>query len=376
MSAPRNAEYTKLYNQKTFLRLLRRAPLSRADVAREMGLSRAAASLIAEELIRDGLVTEAPVQSAPRSGRPPIALTVSPDAAYAVGVYLNRDGCSAGVVSLAGKVITRARFHNFEKGKTDALCDAIARLVLASGVPKEKILGIGISAPGPLDAARGRILNPTGFSLWHNTDLGEEVAAQTGLPVHMENNAASLAEYFLGKEDAQGSESFLLLLVDSGVGSGLVLNGKPFVGALGDTGELGHISIKHDGKRCACGNRGCLEAYAAIPNLLAGSPFPAWEDVMNARLLRSDALSLFEEETEYLATGIASAVNLFGIDTVLLAGDLRYEGETTAKHIEETVAERLLFPRQKPLSVLPVRWDENTKPSAAAEIVFSKYLQI
>ena len=62
MSAPRNAEYTKLYNQKTFLRLLRRAPLSRADIAREMGLSRAAASLIAEELIRDGLVTEAPPQ--------------------------------------------------------------------------------------------------------------------------------------------------------------------------------------------------------------------------------------------------------------------------------------------------------------------------
>lgn len=376
MSAPRNAEYTKLYNQKTFLRLLRRAPLSRADMARAMGLSRAAASLIAEELIRDGLVTEAPAPTAARSGRPPIALTVAPDAAYAVGVYLNRDGCSAGVVSLAGKVLSRARFRIDERGKIHALCDAVARLIDAAGVDREKLLGVGISAPGPLDAARGKILNPTEFSLWHNTDLGDEVAKQLGLPVLVENNAASLASYYNGREDAGESDSFLLLLVDSGVGSGLVLKGKPFSGALGDACELGHITVKHDGKRCACGNRGCLEAYAAVPNLLAGSPFSSWEDVMNERLLRPDAHALFDEEVEYLSAGIVSAVNLFGIDTVLLAGDLRYEGETTARHIEDTVKDRLLRPRAKPLSVLPVSWDENTKPASAAEIVFSKYLQI
>ena len=376
MSAPRNAEYTKLYNQKTFLRLLRREPLSRADIAREMGLSRAAASLIAEELIRDGMVKEAPISVPVRSGRPPIALTVAPDAAYAVGVYLNRDGCSAGVVSLAGKVLCRARFAMGEKGKTDALCDAISRLIEASGVGREKLLGIGISAPGPLDAKKGKILNPTQFSLWHNTELGGEVSARMGLPVRVENNAASLAGYYLGKSDTRGSDSFLLLLVDSGVGSGLVLNGKLFADVSGDTCELGHISIKHDGRVCACGNRGCLEAYAAIPSLLKDTSFSSWEDVMNARLLKGEALSLFKEETEYLSTGIASAVNLFGIDTVLLAGDLRYEGETTASAIEEAVKGRLLRPRAKPLSVLPVCWDENTKPASAAEIVFSRYLQI
>ena len=341
-----------------------------------MGLSRAAASLIAEELIRDGLVTEAPAAALTRSGRPPIALTVAPDAAYAVGVYLNRDGCSAGVVSLAGKVLSRARFRIDEKGKIHTLCDAITRLIEASGVKKEKLLGVGISAPGPLDAARGRILNPTEFSLWHNTDLGDEVSERLGLPVSVENNAASLAGYYHGREGTGESESFLLLLVDSGVGSGLVLGGKPFTGALGDACELGHVTIKHDGKRCACGNRGCLEAYAAIPNLLSGSAFSSWEDVMNARLLRPDARTLFDEEVEYLSAGIVSAVNLFGIDTVLLAGDLRYEGETTARHVEETVKDRLLRPHAKPLAVRPVAWDENTKPASAAEIVFSRYLQI
>lgn len=376
MSAPRNAEYTKLYNKKTFLRLLRRTPLSRADAARALGLSRAAASLIAEELIREGLVMETPVSAMVRSGRPPIALSVSPDAAYAVGVYLNRDGCTAGVVSLSGEVISRARFRLEAEGKTDALCRSLSKLIEASGVEREKLLGVGISAPGPLDSARGVILNPPQFSLWHGTAIGAEVEEKMALPTLVENNAASLASYYIGKPDAKGSESFLLLLVDSGVGSGLVLKNKLFYGAGSDTGELGHVTVKHDGRMCACGNRGCLEAYAAIPALLTGSRFASWADVMNERLLAEDARDLFEEETEYLASAVVSAVNLLGIDTVLLAGDLRYEGEATARRMEETVKARLLRKEDKPFSVLPVRSDENTGLSAAAEIVFENYLRI
>ena len=375
MSAPRNAEYTKSYNKKTFLRLLRRAKLSRADAARALGLSRAASSLIAEELIREGLITESPIAAATRSGRPPIALSVAPDAAYAVGVYLNRDGCTAGVVSLSGDVVSRARFRLDEKEKTEALCRSLTKLIEASGVPKEKLLGVGISAPGPLDSREGIILNPPQFPLWHGTRIAYEVESRLALPTLVENNAASLASYYIGKPDTEGSESFLLLLVDSGVGSGLVLKNKLFYGAGSDTGELGHISIKHDGRLCACGNRGCLEAYAAMPALLAGSRFASWEDVMNERLLSEEAGSLFTQETEYLASAIVSAVNLLGIDTVLLAGDLCYEGEATAKHVGAAVKSRLLRQGEKPFSVLSVRSDENTGLASAAEIVFDRYLR-
>lgn len=376
MSAPRNAEYTKSYNKKTFLRLLRRAKLSRADAARALGLSRAASSLIAEELIREGLITESPIAAATRSGRPPIALSVAPDAAYAVGVYLNRDGCTAGVVSLSGDVVSRARFRLDEKEKTEALCRSLTKLIEASGVPKEKLLGVGISAPGPLDSREGIILNPPQFPLWHGTRIAYEVESRLALPTLVENNAASLASYYIGKPDTEGSESFLLLLVDSGVGSGLVLKNKLFYGAGSDTGELGHISIKHDGRLCACGNRGCLEAYAAMPALLSGSRFASWEDVMNERLLSEEAGSLFTQETEYLASAIVSAVNLLGIDTVLLAGDLCYEGEATAKHVGAAVKSRLLRQGGKPFSVLSVRSDENTGLASAAEIVFDRYLRI
>ena len=134
MSAPRNAEYTKLYNQKTFLRLLRREAQSRADVARKMGLSRAAASLIADELLRAGLVKEILSPSLKVTGRPPITLSVADDALFALGVYLNRDGCSAGIVSLSGKVLLRARFRISPERKLDALAESLEKLISASGV--------------------------------------------------------------------------------------------------------------------------------------------------------------------------------------------------------------------------------------------------
>lgn len=376
MSTPRNAEYTKLYNKKTFLRHLRASALSRAELARRMGLTRAATSLIAEELIAEGLVTESPVPSLVRSGRPPIALSVAEDAAYALGVYLSREGCSVGVVSLSGKVISRARFRLESEGKTDALASHLSRLVEATGIPREKLIGVGVSAPGPLDMERGRILNPPRFTLWHGTDVAEELSSRLSLPVYVENNASSLARYHLGKPEAEGSENFLLLLVDSGIGSGVVLGGKLFYGAAAFTGELGHTSIRYDGKLCACGNRGCLEAYAAMPNLLAGSRFSSWESVMNERLIAHDAMTLFEEELSYLSVGVVNLVNLLEIDTVLLAGDLRYEGEVTAARLEATVNERILRRDRKPLRVLPTHTDADVKPLASADIVFDRYLRV
>ena len=113
-----------------------------------------------------------------------------------------------------------------------------------------------------------------------------------------------------------------------------------------------------------------------MPALLSGSRFASWEDVMNERLLSEEAGSLFTQETEYLASAIVSAVNLLGIDTVLLAGDLCYEGEATAKHIGAAVKSRLLRQGEKPFSVLSVRSDENTGLASAAEIVFDRYLRI
>lgn len=374
----RNAEYTKEYNRKMFLRLLRMAPISRAEIARRMGLTRAATSLIADELMGEGLIEET-TANATKRGRTPVPLTLRHDAGYAVGVYLNRDGCTAGLVDMCGVVLTKERLHlegTENREKLDILSEAIEGMQRRMNIPKEKMIGIGVSAPGPLDGENGRILNPPRFDLWHYTELGSILQQRLGLPVYLENNASCLARYNQGKEEAQGSENFLLLLVDSGVGSGVVSHGKIFKGAGYFTSELGHTSIDYRGRSCTCGNVGCLEAYAAIPNLLRDTPFSNWQEVMEFFGKDPKAAELVELETDYLAAGVANMTNLVSVDTVLLAGDLLCGVETVAPILERKINSRTMRRSILPVRVLPSCSGPDSRVQAAADVAFGRFLMV
>lgn len=373
----RNAEYTKEYNRKLFLRLLRTQPMSRAEMARQMGLTRAATSLIAEELLQEGLVAET-VTLKTHVGRTPMPLVLRPDAGYAVGVYLNRDGCTAGIVGMDGQVHSNTRLHLDEGGnsyKLAALADAIEQMLAHTAIPREKLVGIGVSAPGPLDGESGRILNPPRFDLWHNTDIGAFLHRRLGVPVYLENNATCLARYNLGKPEAMGSENFLLLLVDSGVGSGVISGGKVLKGAGYFTSELGHTSIDYQGRLCACGNIGCLEAYAAIPNLLKGSSYSCWQEMINA-LPAQEAQGLLRQEAQFLAAGVINLIHMISIDTVLLAGDLRYGTEQIAPILEESINRQNLWRNILPVRVLPACSGPNSRIQAAADVAFGRFLSV
>lgn len=374
----RNAEYTKEYNRKMFLRILRMTPMSRADIARKMGLTRAATSLIADELMGEGLIEETTANTTSR-GRTPVPLRLRHDAGYAVGVYLNRDGCTAGIVDMCGSVLMKERLHlegTENQEKLDILAEAIERMQHRMNIPQEKMVGIGVSAPGPLDGESGRILNPPRFDLWHYTQLGSILHQRLGLPVYLENNASCWARYNQGKAEARGSENFLLLLVDSGVGSGVVSHGKILKGAGYFTSELGHTSIDYKGRSCTCGNVGCLEAYAAIPNLLRNTPFASWKEVMDRCKEDVQAAELIELETDYLATGVANMTNLVSVDTVLLAGDLLYGAEELAPILEQKINSRTMRRSILPVQVLPSCSGPDSQVQAAADVAFGRFLMV
>jgi len=373
----RNAEYTKEYNRKMFLRLLRREPLSRAEMARRLGLTRAASSLIADELLHEGIIRET-IATSKQLGRTPVPLALCPDWAYAIGVYLNRDGCTAALVNICGEVLEKERLRIGEgegEEKLSPLVDSINRMLANARLSMDALVGVGISAPGPLDGESGRILNPPRFDLWHQTDIGPMLSTELGVPVYLENNATCLARYNLGKPEVEGSENFLLLLVDSGIGSGVISEGKVLKGAGYFTGELGHISINYKGKRCACGNVGCLEAYASIPNLLSGNSFSDWSQVI-ARRESKEAAALIRKEVEYLSAGIVSLINLVSIDTVLLAGDLLKGAEYFAPILEETVNSRILRRDILPVRVMPSCPGPDAQVKSAADAAFDRYLMV
>ena len=372
----RNADYTKEYNRKLVLRLLRYQPLSRAEIARRTGLTRASTSLIAAELLNDGLVREMSPVANPR-GRTSTPLMLCPEAGYVIGIYLNRDGCSAGLVDAGGNILASSEIRMTRDGdKLEPLRQTILHLSQTDGIQHARLLGIGISAPGPLDGESGRILNPPRFNLWHQVEIGPLLQEATGLPVFLANNATCLAAYHCGRPEGHGSSNFLLLLVDSGVGSGVISKGKVLKGAGYFTSELGHTTIRYDGRPCACGNIGCLEEYAAIPKLLNGTTFSSWKELVDALDSDPEAVYLMAQEAEYLSAAIVNLTNLVRIDSVLLAGDLLYGAERIIPLIERRVNRRCLSYGCQPIRVYPSASVPGIRILAAADVAFDRLLQI
>ena len=145
---PRNAEYTKEYNQKTVMKLLRTGAMSRAEIARRMGLTRASISLIADKLLKEGIVREE-IESATHLGRTPVPLHLCPDSYYAIGVSINRRRYSVALVNINEEVILsrKGNISDSSMTKITMITDCIKGIIKESGVPTEKIVGVGVSSP-------------------------------------------------------------------------------------------------------------------------------------------------------------------------------------------------------------------------------------
>ena len=215
---PRNADYTREYNRKAVLRILRRQAMSRAELARATGLTRAAASLIVEELLNAGVVTELAPQSAGR-GRSATPLALLADSYYALAVDLARKGCTVGLCDIGGNLL-QCRELPEQSDMTDAIAGALASLL--ESVDRRKVLGIGISAPGPLDCENGCILNPPRFEQWHGMDIGKRLSDALGLPAYLEHDVCAMA---LHQRSTGQSRNFMLLFIDIGIGAAIVSGG-------------------------------------------------------------------------------------------------------------------------------------------------------
>lgn len=143
------------------------------------------------------------------------------------------------------------------------------RLLAEAGVGAGELACVGLSVPGPADAARGRLLNPPNLPGWEDVAIATQIRSALGCPVRMENdaNAAALAEWRFGA--AAGSRNAIYLTMSTGVGAGMVLDGRLYRGQAGHAGEIGHVPVEWGGELCACGQRGCLEAYVGGRSLSA-----------------------------------------------------------------------------------------------------------
>jgi glucokinase len=263
----------------------------------------------------------------------------------AIGIDIGGTKIAGGVVTAAGRILHRTRVPTPPYDQAATLAALLAAVdELRAGHPRVEAIGVG---------AAGLVEWPGGRARWapHNTyrrmELRRLLHERTGLPTTVDNdaNAAAWAEARFGA--GTGSDDLVLVTVGTGIGGGLVLDGRLYHGESGFAGELGHLIVAPDGDRCACGNRGCLEAMASGSTLgrlgreaaagdpggrlatLAGRPGLVTGEVVFAAASEGDkvALALFERVGHWLGIGIASLVTIFDPDLVVVGGGVAATGQ-------------------------------------------------
>ena len=239
-----------------------------------------------------------------------------------------------------------SRFSDDPERDLAALAGEARSLCAEAGLEVSALRGVGVSAPGPLDPASGVLLHPPNLPGWREVPIRRLLGEQLGLPVRVENdaNAAALAEWRFGA--GRGFQHVAHLTMSTGVGAGLVLGGTLYAGKLGMAGEIGHAPVEWYGEACACGGRGCLEAYVggaawtrrlarttpagSRVAALAGAPERARPEHVVEAAREGDAFALSElaRYNDYLARGITTLVFLLAPEVVILGTIPTAAGET------------------------------------------------
>ncbi|MER3630985.1 MAG: hypothetical protein C4325_01430 [Blastocatellia bacterium] len=257
-------------NKQIVLNYIRdRSPISRAEIARQTDLHRSTVSVIVSELIDDGLVIEMG-EGVSTGGRRPTLFQLRTGIPAAVGIDLTPRVTTVAVADLAGNILKKESFTTSPDltFMSEQIIERTKRILAGRA---EIDLGIGLSVPGLVDQEAGKIFHVPYFD-WYNWDICQRLEAETGVRVTVENdaNATALAELWFGHERLHRPDTFLMVLVGEGIGTGIIFDGQVYRGEKGSGGEFGHmIAGSNAPVECSCGSRECWEAYASEKALVA-----------------------------------------------------------------------------------------------------------
>ncbi len=322
----KNVHSIKNDNRATILNLIRKAPVSRAEISATAGLSKSSVTMITNALIAEGQIKEIGTEES-AVGRKRILLDIVANYRFAAGIILHRRDIKVCLTDLKGEVLDKEKteIERFSSSTEviDYTVNTVFELMRRNNLSKDDCIGIGVSCPGPLDITRGVILSPPHLDILHSVAVSDEIKARTGMNVALENNAVLLAmrENLMREK----MKNFMSVIISYGIGSAVVTGGEIYRGALGFSGELGHMSVVAGGLRCPCGNSGCLERYVSLSALKEHFGFDDYKKTVDLAYDGDEsALEVLRYITSYLGSGLVNAVNLFDLDAIILHGDYSY----------------------------------------------------
>jgi glucokinase len=301
---------------------------------------------------------------------------------YIIGVDLGGTNISAGAMPEDGsrQIAVRREPTRADQG-ADSVTERIGRMVdtviaetiAETGAKRDEFLGVGIGAPGPLDREKGLVVVAPNLG-WRNYPLRDRVSQLVELDAAIDNdaNCATFGEWWQGA--ARGARHVVGLTIGTGIGGGLILDGKLYHGASDVAGEVGHSTIDSTGRRCSCGNYGCLEAYASGPAIaerareaLATEDGAVLTRMVDGRLDLITAQTVYEasmagdpvarevvrDTARFLGIGIANLLNIFNPHVVVIAGGVTQAGDALFEPLRAEVKRRAFRPAVEAARIVP-----------------------
>jgi glucokinase-like ROK family protein len=351
-------QQTKEHNRNLVLKtIFERESISRADIARATSLTRTTVSEITFDLLAEGLIAETGIGPS-SGGKSPILLSILEDSRYLIGLDLAHSCFSGAVVNLHGKICTEFSLPVENRSGSEALTlvyTILDQLMAGSYTP---LVGIGVGTPGLVNTAEGTVVNAVNLD-WQDLPLAHLLQDRYHLPVYVLNDsqAAAMGEFTYGK-GRKIEKNLLVVSARHGIGSGIVIDGHLFQGDGGGAGEIGHIVIVPEGgKRCRCGNYGCLETVASAQALikqaqaLAAQPdgLPAslqeisLEGIEQAFVAGDPRVRQMVLDTaRYMGLALAGLVGALNIQKIVLNGDMTCFGQPWLDTIRRTLSANTL----------------------------------
>jgi predicted NBD/HSP70 family sugar kinase len=338
--------------------------LSRAEISRVTGLSRATVSTLVGDLHARGFLLERSDGQSARSGkgRPPTLLQLDSSAGNVVGIDFSHDVIRVAVSDLSRTVLAEGHtpfdVDHDAAGAMDRAHELVDEALAEAGIGIDQVLGVGTALAGPIDSTRMHAHPSAILPGWTDVAVTEELRDRLGVPVHLDNDAnlGALAEVTLGAGRSAGTAVYVQM--SSGIGAGLIVDGRPFRGAFGLAGEIGHIAVDETGEICRCGNRGCLETIASGPAIAS-----LVETSRSGPLTTLDLVALAQEGDLRARRAIADAglavgravgavCNIFNPEMVVVGGDLSATGELLVGPLREGVMRAALPAASRDLDVV------------------------
>jgi predicted NBD/HSP70 family sugar kinase len=329
--------------------------ISRAEISRQLDLSRSTVTEVVKELLNTGLIAEVGIGKS-SGGRKPIVLEFQDDAKVILGIDIGATHVSVAMTNLRGKLLfwkeKQYPVREDSEGTHKVINELCNESLSSQNLGYDRLLSIGVSVPSPVDPIRPEYLSESIIPGWHGKSGLEKLRDKYGVPVYLDNDAnlGALAENWWGA--GKDVNDLIYIKISNGIGAGYIFGGKLYRGAKGIAGEMSHMSIDPNGRLCGCGLRGCLstiisawalrERVKTLSTLYPNSSLiyvePSIIDIENAALDGDQlAVQVVSEATNYLTSAIINLINLMNPELIIIGGSLSKLGELVLKPIKEKI---------------------------------------